>query len=218
MANNELYQVTLTSSFQGQTFNNVFYYLQQSAAPTDDTAALDLANQFVLDVIDDAAFLTSAVFHTSCVWSNVRVINVYDDLDFADVPLTGFTGASSITPLPPYAAISFRTSWLGPAIHRGQKRFGGITEDVNTNGTVTSTFLTLCANFANVLGNTITDNTGLWNPVVVKRTKYITSEGTEAYRLPLNEADAFGKIFPAQTWSLNTNLSTQNTRKFGRGV
>jgi len=218
MANNELYQLTLISAFQAQLFNNVFYYLQQSALPADDTAAADLATLFRTEVIKGDPFLTGLTFHSSVVWSTIRVVNVYDVTDFAENVDNTDNGGSSITPLPPYASIGFRTNWLGQSVHRGYKRFSGITEDVNTNGAVSSEMVAGAGAFATVLGSPLDDGIGHWTPVVVKRTKYITDKGTEAYRLPLNEADAAGKIFPALAWNLVSNLTTQNTRKFGRGA
>lgn len=218
MAQNELYQVVLKSTYQNQTFNNVFYYKQDSAEPEFDDASEQLALLFQEQFFIGSDFLRSTLFHSFVTYESLKVVNIFDVTDYHEQLLEGYTGTGSVTPLPPYVSLGFRTSWLGPAVHRGYKRFSGLTEDANTNGTLSAGFVSEAVAFADILASPVGGGGALWSPIVIKRIPYITPSGKQGYKLPENPSQAVGKIFAADAWQLVNNLGTQNTRKFGVGV
>jgi len=212
MAINDLYQLVLTAkyNFTEPTLVNAFYYRDIVGLTSD--AAESLANEFQLDVLPKIA----AVVTGSTKFTKLVVKNLYDPTDFWE-ELLSVAGDRSGEAMPPFNAWSFVSNRKRADIRPGQKRFGILSEtDVSTGGFVESGLVTAMDDLASALGFRMQVSLfDTWEPRVVKRIRSGVP-GEYTYRLPESQGEEVS--FYPDTWQYRTAVTTQNTRKHGRGI
>lgn len=116
------------------------------------------------------------------------------------------SGGTQSTPMPPYVAFGMQLTVGSRVTRPGQKRVGGVMEADNASGALDATSLAAWNAFGAVISASMILGapaaTIVLNPAVVG----LNPDGTI-------RADQ-----PVTGWLANTNLTTQNSRKFGRGI
>lgn len=208
----DIFQVVMQQSYLGQTCLNAFYYRQTSENTDPDIESAEaLAPAFDLNITPAIADLQVDAVQ----FETLETINLFNPADLNSRNITTVTeGAiTAIDALPSYVASEFRTSRVTRAIRRGFKRFTGLDESMMTVGVLAPAYLAAAGALSVALSMNIQrlnePLTPIFQPVIVKRIKYTTSSGSEAYRLPTSQAEL--EYFAANF--IYTRITTQNSRK-----
>jgi len=231
----ELYEVTLTQRYFGvQTVNRWNY--EMSGTPAVVTGSFGLAN--ALGAIESlgvypAGKLMTAVANVQVpevVFEQLTILNVYDPLDFYQVPFvveltgarTGEVGNS------PFMSVGFRTTIVRRDVARGTKRFVGVPETgVQAGGELESAYLgsanTLASEMTAVQTYTDEGNSLTYAPVIAGKQRYnpetqLPSATGTAYRYFPDEAEQLAKLAQGFIWQAYSNVRSQTSRQYGRGA
>jgi hypothetical protein len=217
----DLYQVTTIATQNSSQIVNTYTYSCTASDGSFGSGAQYLANQWFQNFWGDTEGpFQGLLFVDDLRYDIVRAQNLFNPLDYYEILSAVYTGGSTGDPASQFLALSFRTPWLGPVIRRGQKRYGGLPEAAIANGQLHTSLVAAANDIKALLGTTLsfTDgpNSGSWAPCIVKRIPYTAPSGRTAYRLPTDLTEAVWDIVPE--WGLNTLITSQNTRKVGRGA
>jgi hypothetical protein len=222
MAQGDIYQVVLNSTFMAQQMRNVFHFYQ-TFVMTDYEAAENLAVAVTQKLFPAAnAGLRSTFIVSAVSYNGLDITNLYNDDIFINYttgyPYVGGQGIQEA--MPPFVAYELRSNRLRGDIRRGFKRFSGLPENYGQGGALDSGVRTL---IQAQLGDPFADKWTAqatpddeWHLVVVKRIEYTTDKGNRAYRLPANQME--GDFFRPTEWDVQPRVTTQNSRKIGRGI
>lgn len=200
---------TIRAIYLTEEINNVFTY--ETASPgTLQGSAEGFARAFD-DIIVDA--ILPAV-HTA---TNFFEVDVYDLMFPANLFTLSINknGTRAGEAMPRNVAWTARTNRATRDIRRGQKRFGGVSEADQASGTFVAGFITVMNTCCGILNDTFVDqfDAGVaYVPVVVKRIKTVV-DGKPRYNFPDNFADY--ERFVIASWTPNTEVTSQNSRKSG---
>lgn len=165
----------------------------------------------------------NTVVANNTTFYGVSVRNLYYPTVFHELGgVTPVTGIHEGNKAPTFLCVSFKSNKPAYGQRPARKRFGGLTEDLLNGDYITggAGYPDMLDNFAVALGDFIqtggTPATYQFEPVVVKRVKYVTADDKVAYRYPQSAEEA--DIFQAVIWSWDEKVTTQNTRKLGRGM
>lgn len=198
MATGDLYQLIDVQSQSGQQVLNVYYYKQVSEG-TATNQVLALASAFESTLMGPIRDVQSIVV----IHDHYQIINTDNTAEFGNVS-TGEDGNIGGDVLPPFVAYSFRWNRVDRAVRNGQKRIAGVPENFQNGGVATAAAEILLDVLATLMGNNITDPTteAIFRPQIVHR----SVPGVPIYT-------------PYNVGSVEyTRISSQNTRKFGRGA
>lgn len=220
MALNELFEVTLDGSMQGQDVSNVYFYRQLDTFPAglEDLRAQSVASAFVQQHYPKVRGISS--FDVS--FRAIRCRSLFTPSQNHLILLTdvGLIGNSGTQSLPCFNAVSFTMKGSNPAVRPGKKRYAGIAEDFNADGILQvvaplSTALNALrdALSANLL-DTLTQLIPWAAPVVIKRVR-TGVPGAYEYRLPANAAEAVYSTVTSADYSLG--ITSQISRRPGKG-
>lgn len=225
-----LYEVVVEQRYQGQQIINRFNYVG-SGTVVVVTGSFALAS--ALGFISAAGVYPSgtllalwrAMVNPATLFIQAVVNNVYDPTDFYQTPfLSGTAGTSNTGDAePPFVAFSFRSNQLRRDIRRGQKRFVGAGETVVADfGQVQLTYMPTLQALATEMSATQTYTDEGSNrdfiPAVVSKQKYTPAGSTQsAYRYYPTEIEQMAHIAQGVTWEAGAWVTTQNSRKQGRG-
>lgn len=156
---------------------------------------------------------------TNFTMESLEAQSLGDPLDFHAAPPSNTAGVVSATEnTSPFIALGVRFNRTRTDMHHGWIRFSGFREEAISGNVFTSTRLAQADVVAQRLTEFLLSPTlppGGFYHTVVKRVKYITPGGKVAYRLPV-EASEYVAYFPT-TYLVQSAVTTQNTRKPGRG-
>jgi len=216
MALNDLFVLTLTMGIEGGLMKLPFSYRSANSSLLSSSA--DLRGAFFDDVIP----LIAGVVVGLTEFSKIETVNLFDIADFDEYnyPTPAF-GTRTGQALPFFNAAAFVSQKPVVGQRPARKRFGYLSEsDVQGQGLqdVSGYFAALDA-LAAQLGANLTTLVGTeYEPQIIKRIKYTTPSGKDAYRFPNSPAEAAGGFFPAINWTWSNIVTSQITRKFGRGI
>jgi|SRR6185369_1092498 len=197
MAIGAVYKLVDNQSFLGMTARNVYWYRQTEGTETDAAA---LGNLFANNIMPSiCAFQTTEVVHDHIYIENQALVG-----DFADIyPVSGNVGVVANITMPPFVAAAFRLNRSVRGIHNGQKRYAGFPEEGAVNGILNPSYTTLMDTLAALIGSDLAndDLSLIYEPVIRHQTT--PTSGVYGY---IRVASA---VF--------TRISSQNTRKYGRG-
>ncbi len=212
------YQLTVQGVASNQQVNNVFHYVTTSLLASNQEA-FDLNTEFSTEVLP---FIT-AVLHLSYQAQTIYTIAPQAPDVFAALPFSPNTqvGVRTGEALPLFASWGFEVLRQRRDIRNGYKRFGPIAEIDQTGGNPTTNALNGLNNLKTAM-NTALDlnfsgNTSTATMVVVKRVRYNPDPlrpDRWAYRIP-GPGDPL-VYYEATDWVFE-RITTQNTRKIGRG-
>lgn len=195
MAVGNRYQLIDFQTYVGNDILNVYYYRQVAGT---HTAAVELVDLFVSSVLP---FIT-AVQHEAVTHISIGAKNLDVPTDFNLTPLvTGNVGQVTGQGLPPFVAWAFRLVRTQTDIHNGAKRIVGVAEGWQANGVADSTVVSALNDLAEAMALTL-DN---FEPRIMR--KLLDSEG---HLIGYED-------FPMGAGQY-VRISSQNTRKFGRGI
>lgn len=186
----------------GQLFSqetcNVFYFTV--GVWTGNLAITGVLSEFLTQQnAATGAFRSSQHTLTNAIWNNLT-----DPVEQGNVVLgTPLAGSRAEDGLPPYAAFSFILNRSSASTRQGYKRLAGVVESQQDDGKAVLTQPVIDAAVA-FLGNTFVSSQGdELDPVIIGR----NPDGS------LNLA----VVNPVISAQLQENITTQNSRKFGRG-
>lgn len=150
---------------------------------------------------------------TSNVFRSVRILELNNPTgDYGEyaVPIGEQAGTRIVSPaqnnMPPFAAVAVRLTVGSRLTRPGQKRFIGTTEGDQSDGVLGSSLVTPVNTHMAVMTAPMILGapaaTIVLNPIVTG----LVSPGN------------YGRHQPIEGWVTNPNVSTQNSRKFGRGI
>ena len=194
---NDCLELTLYQRYASTVeVRNILHYVVQAVGTSEEEG---LVNAFIAGVLSDMrAVQSSAVTHYK-----MTVLNLTDGLSFADVILSPTqSGLLAGECLPPHDAWAFRKNRLSRTTRSGQFRVCGIPEGAQANGIASATITDDLATLADSLADTLSDGVGgSYAPCIVRKTL-------------AGGVDTINGVLSVEY----TAVSTQNTRKFGRGV
>ena len=137
-------------------------------------------------------------------------------------PIFGLNGTESA---PPQQAYGWSTPSLKRGMNSGQRRMAGcVTEHVEGYGYLSPAAAVALNNMGAAMGEDmnitygVNDSEVQIRPVIVKRVR--TGAGTDEdpyeYRLPRQASE--GVTYRANNWTVRPYVTTQNSRKYGRGI
>lgn len=216
MAKDDLYVLTLTSGEPGQLMKQDFAYRQ--VTDIGGNHATDILVTFISSILTSIRNITQV----ATKYYSIKSRNLYDNLDFVDLPIVGTpTGQRSGSALPQFNAMSFTSAIPAIGQKPGGKRFGFISETDTAGGNLTDVSglfdaLDLCAS---LLGADVFSPAEItYAPVIVKRVKYTTPKGKPAYRYPTSPTEKDPPSYDARDWTWDVRITSQITRKIGRGI
>lgn len=196
MAVGNRYRITDAQVYLSQGCLNVYHYKQ--IAGTAGSAS-DLLTPFIEFIIPDILALQMAqLTHVAFTCVNL------DDLDdYAIVtPAPALAGTLSAgDPEPSYIALEFQFIRSTRASRHGWKRIAGVSENGVSGNDITGTYPTAVNTAATAMFSNVIGAGGTYTPVIVRR----------------NIVPALSVDFPVADVVFK-RLSTQNTRKAGRGM
>jgi hypothetical protein len=197
---NDLVSIFHKSTLNGNEADNSFTYRVTSITGTPDLAQVCRDQHSVL-----WTHLQNYQF-AGLAYTENRWLNLTNTLEFHNEPLGG-TGAASGDILSYQDALALRLNRTTRVTRNGQKRYGFITDAFAVGGAWTFTGTQIAQLEADNMADVASSGSG-WSitlrPVIVGR------NSTGGFDL--------SRVNSIQSVTLNPIVSSQNTRKFGRGV
>jgi hypothetical protein len=209
IGNNDIIRVTTQTAMLGMNCLNVFTYRAEEVvgAPTYEAVADSFEQLYDATV--------NFIIHPEAVLNLVKVENLTNEIDiFTKVFSDAGRGANAGQLMPPYVTYSIRLLRSSKITRHGSKRFAGVGENFVNGGVWTAggagpqEIIEFCKDHITV--DPTGDVLAVLRPVIIGRTLAIV-DGAETYPLDL------GKVNPVQDADFR-GISTQNTRKYGRGI
>jgi len=226
----KLYEAVLKGVYFGQqTINRFNYYV----APTDGDAATanQLANAMGLPITDGDFAADSllaalqALVSTNFIFSSLFVRDVYSNTDFTERFLDAI-GATVADGTSPINSFGFRTDIKNLVVHRGMKRFAGVSEnDSSQGGNLAAGAITKAELLATRMSADIADAgadiAAVFKPCVVGKERYVVPNSDpvrHAYRYFPTVDEQFFTLAVGVTWENYDNVRSQVSRQYGRGI
>lgn len=212
MATNDIVSIVATWQFASNVIQNQFIYKLNGGSAT----AVFLVGQFIEDIIP----LMQPLITEEQDLVQVVGINVNNPLDFTSVAPPSISGTATGESAPSMNAIRFFNPTENRSIRQGRKQIGVTALSFFEGSFVnyTGAFATAIDALRTGLGNSLLAASGghTASPIIVKRTKTLSPSGKPVYSLP--PVATSENYFIADSWALDDLISTQNTRKLGRGA
>lgn len=192
------YRVTCRGTIFDQDWSNVFFFV---ATVDVSPSAADLAAAFAGLYMPAIQTIESIAVE----WQFIDVDAVLGAVDFFSLGVESEAGDISGDCLPPYAAWAYKYVRADRTQRHGYKRFPGVPEIWQNNGEITAGAATTAAlALATVLNSPLIGSSGSsYQPAVQQRTR--------------NKITLVPPNYNAPATVVFQNISTQNSRKFGRG-
>lgn len=220
-----LWEIAVNSTLNGQKCANVFYYCSRTIANlVVDPSLADPGCKAaqMLTAFNTTVFTPLRGAQAGDVkYTNIVARNLLDPLDAGILDKSGILGTSTpaaTSTLPTQDAIAFKLEGAGNAGRPGQKRLAGISAAMIADGVLTDAAMItqLTATAAAFVASLVPTASGIdYVPVIVKRIADVSADGHFYRRLPQTILECILRQIVACTYS--TFISTQNSRKVGRG-
>lgn len=197
MAINDFYKLETIYSYLNGVVMNRYFYRQQAGSNTD-------AQYPALAWLEDVYPAIKAVQSDQMVLLQLRCINLNNPIDFHEESVVGAAGDLTGDPMPPFVAWRFKLNRESREFRPGRKAIGGVTETSVTAGVAAATILPDLEDVADALAANINYTAAPGNVF----TPYLVRE---LGMLPPLE-------FTPVTGAAYVEVSSQNTRKFNRGI
>lgn len=153
----------------------------------------------------------------------VTARDIHSDTDFWSNPLANAPGLRGGDDSPSFIAFPFRTNQVTKKVRPGQKRIVGVLDtDMSAGGTIVQATRDIMDNLAIEMTEVQSyDDSGqvlTFKPAVCAREAYTTPSGGTAYRYYATEAEQLTNTAQSVVWTRKGNVTSQVTRKVGRGV
>lgn len=208
VSTNDILQFSLGSYYQTPSNRgmNVFQYEVLPETPFDlADYGQELADAWYTAVLNEIA----GIINVAIAFDTISIINLSEPLEiYTGAPTLTRNGLTAGDCMPPFTAWAFKLNRSNASTRNGSKRFWGVTEADVINGVVTpGAALGIQAVSAFLgAGMTLEINTSLPNDV-------------QLYPVICRKDESGGLIASQRVNSaIFRSVSTQNTRKFGRGM
>lgn len=216
---------------QGRVFEQVwqnvhFYQVDAISLPLNEGEFGDIVQAFGDWYQDNVHANADTMCTSGMAWDLVRGENLFNVAELSAYNWSpALIGAASGNALGTFAAYGFKCPSQRRGMNPGQRRLPGVPETFSGNfGAVEGTALTDGALVAAAFSSDVllTYRGGLGElelrPVIVQRVR--SGSGTPIdpyeYRLPRQTSERV--TYSARNWSLADYVTTQNSRKIGRGI
>lgn len=193
------YELIDAQEFLQQDCLNVYFYRQITGAAGN---APDLTQAWVAAILPAVLAIQSTALNHVAV--GTKNLDLPTDFDFAPVipPAPGLVAGD---PMPPFVAFAFRLHRMQTDIHHGAKRYAGVPEPWVSAGVADASILATLFTLAGVLDDNLVGASGAtYEPRIMRRL-----------------LDAQGHLIGYEDFPMGiatfVRVSSQNTRKFGRG-
>lgn len=210
MAVGDIYYISLFGTINSQQTLNQFWFRQESGVAGAEELALEFRN----------SILTAWRGVVSSVWntSSLKCYNWDDPLDFIEDTYAPLAGLLSGNCQAPYIAFGLFQPRKRTDMRQGSKRIAGVFTNAAFNGVITdgavlSGMATLCAAMSDPVVST--DPAGSWQQIIVRRVNTGTPTNP-VYEVP--SPITVNDYYTADSWQFKLQVTTQNTRKIGRGA
>jgi len=213
MALNDIYRITMSTAYDAAAsviLQNKWYYKETTTIPGNDDAA-ELHAQFKVVVLPLIQNVIANQAHIMAL-STQNIVPSADNV-FETFGTTDFVGQRAGEEMPPFVTWAFRYDRVSSAVRNGQKRIGPISESDQSAGvaigTITSNLNSLASQMGAVLGTI--GITSLYTPRIfrVGAPSRIIPEKIIAAKIQADfDVGDVGYV----------RISTQGSRKFGRGI
>lgn len=231
------YEVTILGTLQGQQIVNRLNFTSDVDDPSV-TTAFSLLQSLGWDAVDTSTPAVDSVLEnllitqtTAYQMDEIVVRNLYNVTDFVTMPVTGLSWAGQITLLagdrnPTFIASKIQTNRVRTDIRRGSLALTGGTEEQIEGADVWNTgYVNLLTDLCTALNlppsRTVGASTVLWRPSVYSKERYEVNPGGDpiryAYRYYEDEAEQAQHVAIGVTWGPVEDVTSQITRKIGRG-
>lgn len=194
----DIFSLKLSGNLHSQTVNNMFFYEFVGAAGGDAQALGDLFYAWLPPII-------STIVSSSYTMTDIEVQNLDTPSDYF-VRAFSISGSRSATTQGPFQAWGFRINASSLVEKSGAKRIAGVAESDTTNGVCDSAILSDVNAVGAALGGAL--------PLV----------GTKLFRPRIRHLANPDELGPPEYYyglvssGVFTGVTTQNSRKYGRGV
>lgn len=224
-----LFEIVVRSVYKNQVQINRWNYLG-SGTPVSIQMSFALAQAFGGAPVAGAFPATTVlnaiqnIVHVDTSFEEIQVRDVYSVTDFFAAPfIPKPAGGVAGEGLSPFVTVGFRTNRVRTDIARGTKRVGGISEaSIGDGGEVSGGYLTNVIAVATAMSETLEyvdgANTLTFIPVVVGKEMYTTPPDPKAYRYYETFAEQDDHIASGVTWEPYTQVRSQTSRQYGRGI
>lgn len=192
----DTYQIKTSFTLLGQVCQNRYYYRQ---IDTDISTPEDISNAWLLQVgaaIQDVVSDELVLFET-------EVINLDDPADFGNQVILGWTGVIAGDVMPPFVAWAFKLNRGDRTFRPGRKAVAGVAEGSVQNGVAIAGIVPDLNIVASAMEDPLVTPVGGSNLIPVLA-RFVVGVG-------VTEWTAVTSVGYRQ-------VSSQNSRKFGRGV
>ena len=197
----DVFQILFEQKLLGQVVRNVFGYVVSVADPT--ATVEDIADRMIIEIGNVYIDVQSASI------SNVQITvkNLDDDTEFIELAWTGVgTDALAGPVMPSYVAAGYKLLRGDVDTRNGSKRLAGIGEDrvVDNDWTLFDGAASLAIQDAFAATVFITPSSMEMEPIIIGRD-------------PITGQPDTGRISPIIEAQADAEITTQNSRKAGRG-
>ena len=226
MTLNDILMFVVFGTYAGQRWENTYFYrvtLMGGSFVEGDFPSLvqGWLDQYLTVIFNPTAHL----FSTGLSVQGARGENLFNVGGIGAYSLVSpIFGTAGQEPAPPEQAFGWTTPSLRRGMNAGQRRMPGCTtEHVVDYGYLAPAAVTELNNMGAAMGEDlditygVNDSEVQIRPVIVKR--FRTGAGTDTdpyeYRLPRQASE--GVTYRANNWTVKPYVTTQNSRKYGRG-
>lgn len=197
MNQNDILELTLFQRlFDTVEVRNVLHYKVTAIGALDEVG---LATAFSAEVMTDFVDMQS----TGIVHYKMTVLNLTDNLGWADVDIIpDQPGVVAGADCPPFTSYAFRKNRGTRTTRSGQLRIAGVPEGASEEGVIITAFKERADILAASLSGPIADGTG----------------GSYGPRIASKNSDGSLRIANSIDSVEFVSITTQNSRKYGRGI
>lgn len=192
----DIYLVTLKGTLFAQETENVFAYELLSGGGSGAPLSAGLAAQFYISVVLPILQIVSV----EMVFNEIYVENVDDPTDFFTDPISG-AGVVTGSCEPPFVAWAFRLIRSTRLSRNGAKRIPGVPSVAIVDDAPDPSRLAALSDFADAYAGNVVFSSNTFAPIIYRKPSSVHPSGLGFL--------ASGAEF--------VRLSTQNSRKIGRG-
>lgn len=226
-----LFELTMFGRYFGQQIINRWNYIS-SGTPAAVLPSFALVAAFGAINVDGVDPLETLIYKIRLGLVSAftietvvaRAAALYDPTDFYERPfVTPLAGIVSGEGLSPMSAVGYRTNRVRLDIDRGTKRFPGVPEAyTETGGIIASGSLGYYTDVADLMTAPLVYNDEgaalSFAPCIVSKESYVTPSGKTAYKYYDTLVEQMEHVATSIIWQPYTNVRSQTSRQYGRGV
>lgn len=216
---------------EGRVFEQVwqnthFYQVDDLSLALNEGEFADIVSAWGGWYQDNVHANADTMVTSGMAWDRVRAENLFNVSELTVFEWTpNLIGSVSGNALSTFAAYGFTCPSQRRGMNPGQRRLPGVPETMSGNfgaieGTATTDGALVAAAFGEDVDLTYRSGLGeiALRPVIVQRVRSGSGTPIDPYEYRLPNQISERVTYSARNWALKTYVTTQNTRKIGRGI